>query len=79
MIRQELREPALSIAPQTRLLDLDLWDSIKTIGLILAVEERFGFTISARDVDGIERVEDVLRVIDAALAEAAVRAGTAVP
>lgn len=65
LVIAEARERTLPLTPETRLLDLPGWDSIKTIGLILAIEEHFGFTFSARDVDLVERVADFMRVVAA--------------
>ena len=64
LVRTELGEPDCALAVDTRLLDLGGWDSIKTIGLILAIEQHFGFLISAREVDTLERVGDFVRAID---------------
>ncbi len=65
LIRAELGVAECDLALDTRLLDLGGWDSIKTIGLILSIEQHFGVLLNASDVDSMERVGDFVQAISA--------------
>lgn len=65
LIKTELGDSECQLTLDTRLLDLGGWDSIKTIGLILSIEQHFGVSLVASDVDSMERVGDFVRAIAA--------------
>jgi acyl carrier protein len=39
------------------------WDSFKQIEIILAAEQRFGIHFSTKEVDRLERLDDLVKVI----------------
>ncbi len=45
--------------------DVPGWDSFKQIELILATEEQFGMKFSTRELDSLQTVGDLVRVVAA--------------
>ena len=43
--------------------DVKGWDSFKQIEIVMAAEEKFGIKMSTRDLDSLQNVGDLLRVI----------------
>jgi acyl carrier protein len=43
--------------------DVSGWDSFKQIEIILAVQQHFGFRFSTRELDGLESLDDLVKVI----------------
>jgi len=39
------------------------WDSFKQIEIIMATEERFGIKMSTREIDSLQNVGDLVRVV----------------
>lgn len=61
ILRDQLDLPALSVTEQTRSDDIDGWDSLATIRIVVAVEEAFGVTFDAAEIENIKSVGDLLR------------------
>lgn len=55
----------LKAEPNTLIKDLPNWESLKTISLILAVEENFDIEISLSEALKLESVADILQVLSA--------------
>jgi acyl carrier protein len=45
--------------------DVEGWDSFKQIEILLATEERFGVKFSTREVDSLQNVGDLARLVAA--------------
>jgi acyl carrier protein len=45
--------------------DVQGWDSFKQIEIIMATEERFGMKFTTRELDSLQNVGDVVRVVAA--------------
>jgi acyl carrier protein len=43
--------------------DVAGWDSFKQIEIIMATEERFGIKMSTREIDSLQNVGDLVRVV----------------
>jgi acyl carrier protein len=61
ILRDQLDLPALSVTEQTRSDNIDGWDSLATIRIVVAVEEAFGVTFDASEIENIKSVGDLLR------------------
>ena len=44
--------------------DVPGWDSFKQVEIIMACEVRFGFSFTTREMDGLQRVGDLVRLIE---------------
>lgn len=43
--------------------DVDGWDSYRQVELLLAIQERFGFRFSSREIDKLRNVGDLVAVV----------------
>ncbi len=53
------------LKPELTAKDVDGWDSFKQIEIVLATEERFGIKFSTREVDSLQNVGDLVRLVSA--------------
>ena len=53
----------LVLSPALRARDVEDWDSFKQIEIIIAVEERFGIKFRTREMDSLNNVGDLVRLI----------------
>ena len=64
IFREVFDNPALVVAPQTGPADVEGWDSVGQVKLILAMEEQFGFCFSEADVSQISTVGQFVAAVD---------------
>ena len=62
-------DTAIVIAPETTANDIDGWDSLSHVNLIVAAEAGFGIRFSHREILSFKNVGDLLSCIDRKLAE----------
>lgn len=55
----------LQLRPELSAKDVPGWDSFKQIDIILAVEEKYGIKFNTRELDSLNNVGDLVRVIAA--------------
>jgi acyl carrier protein len=53
----------LVLKPELSAKDLPGWDSFKQIEIILASEERFGIKLTRRELNSLQCVGDLVRVV----------------
>jgi acyl carrier protein len=63
VFREVFDDPALVLTPQTIRTEIDGWDSVAQVRLILAVEEQFGFNFTEAEVPALANVADFLAAI----------------
>lgn len=56
-------DDSLVLTPNTTADDVDGWDSIKHISLIVAIEDRFGIRIGTDEIENLANVGDLLTTI----------------
>ena len=49
-----------SLSPKTELADVDEWDSIAALSLIVMLDEKFEKTVSGAQIKALETVNDIL-------------------
>lgn len=54
----------LTLTPQLSAGDVEGWDSFKQIEIIIAVEEHYGIKFRTRELDSLNNVGDLARLID---------------
>ena len=54
---------SLVLTPDLTADDVDGWDSIKHISLIVAIEDRFGIRIGTNEIENLANVGDLLATI----------------
>jgi len=52
------------LTPETVLDDLEEWDSIAALSLIVMLDEHFGKTISGNEIKALETVTDILNYME---------------
>jgi acyl carrier protein len=58
----------LALSPETTADDIDEWDSLSHIRLVVALERRFKIKFRNDELKGLMNVGDLVKVIDAKLA-----------
>lgn len=53
-----------SLTPETALGDIDEWDSISALSLIVMLDEEFDKTISGAQIRALESVKDILAYME---------------
>ena len=55
----------LTVTTATKADDIEEWDSLSHIRLIVAIERKFGIKFKNAEIEGLMNVGDLVRVIDA--------------
>ena len=66
LIAEVLRKSTLIPSNNVLLADIDGWDSLKGVRLVLRLEEIVGRELSEDDIEKLQSVEDVDRLLKAA-------------
>ena len=53
----------LVLKPELTAKDVQGWDSFKQIEIIMATEEKFGIKMTTRELDSLQTVGDLVRVV----------------
>lgn len=53
-----------SLSPETQLADVDEWDSIAALSLIVMLDEKFEKTVSGAQIKALETVNDILAYME---------------
>ena len=53
----------VALRPELTAYDVLGWDSFKQIEIILAIEERYGVKFRTKDLDALQNVGDLVRVL----------------
>ncbi len=51
------------LTPELSAKDVKGWDSFKQIEIIMATEERFGIQLNTREIDSLQQVGDLVKVV----------------
>jgi acyl carrier protein len=63
IFREVFDDDSLILRPQSTAADIEGWDSLKQIDILIAVQERFRLKVSSRDLDGLASVGALVEVI----------------
>lgn len=63
IFRNVLDDDDLIITPTTNAADVDGWDSLAHIHLVVSIEKTFGMRFSAEEVSSLENVGDLVALI----------------
>ena len=64
VFRDVFDNDALAISDATTARDVDGWDSLTHVNLIVATEKAFGVTFTTKDVKGMANVGDFVTLIE---------------
>jgi acyl carrier protein len=70
LIREVFDAPQAAIGRATTANDVDGWDSLSHVNLIVSVEVRFGVKLTAREIMGLRNVGDLADAIERHLPKA---------
>jgi acyl carrier protein len=62
-ISEVFEEPAGRIEPSTRREAIPGWDSLGTLTLIAALDERFDIHLSEKEIEDMQTVDDILSLL----------------
>jgi acyl carrier protein len=65
LFRAVFKDPDLAISPATTAADIDGWDSMTHVSLIVAAEQTFGIRFRASEMDGLQDVGGLAALIAA--------------
>ncbi len=63
IFRKVFENPAIRVEPQTTAADVDGWDSLSHVNLILAVESHFNVRFSQKEILRLRNVGDLANLI----------------
>jgi len=63
LIAEVIRKSPVTSPDNTLLSDIDGWDSLKGVRLVLRLEEIVGRQLSEDDIEGLQSVADVERLL----------------
>ena len=64
ILRDIFDDEELSVTEETSSADVEDWDSLEQINILVAIQDRFGIQFSLDDVKGLENVGDTLDLIE---------------
>ncbi len=64
VFRTAFDDDAIEVTPDTTANDIDAWDSLSHVNLILALESRFGVRFSQKELLTLKNVGDLVRSIE---------------
>lgn len=62
-IAEVFEEPPGALAVDTARNKIPGWDSLGTLTLIAALDEKFDIHLSEKDMDGMQQVNDILEIL----------------
>lgn len=67
VFRDVFMEAELTVTPEMTANDVERWDSLSHVDMVLLVESDFGIRIPTRDVTRMKNVADLIRVVQSKL------------
>jgi acyl carrier protein len=68
VLRKVFDDPGLVVGPATTASDVDGWDSLSHVNVVVAIEAHFGIRFSQREALGFKTVGDMVQQIEGKLA-----------
>jgi acyl carrier protein len=63
LIEDTVRKGSLACSDDTLLADIEGWDSLKAVRLVLRLQEILGRELSEDDIGGLQSISDVVRLL----------------
>jgi acyl carrier protein len=64
IFQETFGDDSLAVRPEMTQKDVEGWDSLKMILLIVAVERRFAIKLRSREIDSLRCVDDFAKLIE---------------
>lgn len=68
IVRDVLDNPRIALQPQMTARDIEGWDSLSHIQIVVALEKHFGVRFTAAELVDLSTIGDLARAIDGKLA-----------
>jgi acyl carrier protein len=65
IFRETFEDDDIEIGPETVADDIEEWDSLTHVGLIMAVERHFGLRFNTTEISNMQNVGDLAKLLDA--------------
>lgn len=59
--------PASAITAETSPANLEAWDSVQQLNLMLELEQQFGVRLEPEEMDGVRSIGDAVRIVQTRL------------
>ena len=69
VFRQVFEDPGIALKAETTADDVEGWDSLSHVNLIMAVENRFNIRFNHKEVVGFKNVGDLARCVESKLSK----------
>jgi len=63
IMRDVFDEDDLQVSPETSAEDVEEWDSLSHVRLIVAIERKFGFKFKNSEIEGLKNVGDLVNTV----------------
>lgn len=63
ILREIFQMPYLCITPGSNAQTVSGWDSMKQVMILMAIEEKFGISLSTREMSRLKNVGDLIAVV----------------
>ena len=64
IVRDELDDESIALTEQTRASDVDGWDSLAHVRIVIAVETAFGLRFDTSDIGALKTVGDLAALVE---------------
>ena len=64
LFRETFDDDSIEISDETTAEDIDQWDSLMHITLVVAMEKQFGFQLNAEEVGQLKNVGEMLDILE---------------
>ncbi|HXS06060.1 MAG TPA: acyl carrier protein [Rhizomicrobium sp.] len=69
VFRKVLDDPAITLTPETTAEDVENWDSLNHVFIVVEVEQRFGIKFQAAEMEELKNVGELVDLIERRLAK----------
>jgi acyl carrier protein len=69
VVRKVLDDPSIIITPETKAEDVENWDSLNHVFIVVEVEQRFGIKFQAAEMEELKNVGELTDLIARRLAK----------
>lgn len=73
LLEDVLDQSGLAMGPETTAKDIEGWDSLNHVRILLRIEQQYGIDLPLDEIETSQNVGDLLAVINRALAAGATR------
>lgn len=63
LFQEYFDDQSITLKRETTAADIDEWDSLAQVGLILSIEKRFGIRFTGSEVEGLANVGEMIDAI----------------